>query len=731
MSMITDRLQAYARDSGHIGVSRRTVLFASLAATGGLVVGVGMLAPAKAGAAQTAGSPFTPNAFVRIDPDGKVTLTMPYVEMGQGTYTSIPMLIAEELEVDLSTMHVDHAPPSDKLYANPLLGLQATGNSNAIRGAFEPLRRAGATARVMLIQAAAQRWQVDPASCRAEHGEVTHAPSGRRASYGALVADAATLPVPDKVPLKAPGGFRLIGTAAKRLDTPSKVNGTAKYGIDTILPGMKVATLAQSPVFGGRLRSVDDRQAMAVHGVRQVVRLDDCVAVVADHMGAAKKGLAALIIEWDDGPNSNLSTADIVQAMKKASQGPAAVARSEGDNAKAMSEAATRLEAVYELPFLIHATMEPMNCTVHVRPDSCEVWVGTQVMTRAQSAAAAVTGLPIEKVTVHNHLLGGGFGRRLEVDGVTRAVQIAKQVDAPVKVVWTREEDVQHDMYRPYFYDRVAAGLDAQGRPVAWSHRITGSSIVKRWAPPLYKNGLDPETVDGAVRPPYALPNILIEYVNHESPVPTAFWRGVGPAHNVFVVEGFIDEMAAAARQDPVAYRSALLGDRPRAQAVLKLAAEKAGWGSSLPPGQGHGVCLQFAFGSYLAVVAVVDVAKDGNVAVKRVVCALDTGVVVNPDTVQAQLQSAVIFGISAALHGQATLKNGRIEQSNFHDARVLRINEAPAIETHIVQSTEPPGGLGEAGTAAIFPAIANAVFAATGQRIRKLPIDVSLLKRV
>lgn len=728
--MMTDRLQDYASESANPGVSRRTLLSASLAATGGLLVGVGVSSHSSADAAQATGASFTPNAFVRIDPDGKVTLTMPYVEMGQGTYTSIPMLIAEELEVDLPTVRLEHAPANDKLYANPLLGLQATGNSNAIRGAFEPLQRAGATARVLLVQAAAQRWKVDPASCHAEHGEVTHVPTGRRAKYGALVADAAKLPVPEKVPLKSVDDFKLIGTPAKRLDTPSKVNGTAKFGIDTRLPGMKVATLAQAPVFGGRLRSVDDSKAMAVHGVRKVVRLDDCVAVVADHMGAAKKGLAALAIKWDDGPNANLSTADIVAAMKKASAGQAAVARSEGDNAKAMTGAATRLEAVYELPFLIHAAMEPMNCTVHVRPDSCEVWVGTQVMTRTQAAAAAVTGLPLEKVTVHNHLLGGGFGRRLEVDGVTRAVQIAKQVNGAVKVVWTREEDVQHDMYRPYFYDRVAAGLDAQGRPVAWSHRITGSSIVKRWAPPLFKDGLDPETVDGAVQPPYALPNILVEYVNHEPPVPTAFWRGVGPAHNIFVVESFIDEMAAAAKQDPVAYRGSLLGENPRAKAVLQLAAEKAGWGSSLPAGQGRGVALQFAFGSYLALVADVDIAKEGSVLVKRVVCAIDTGVVVNPDTVQAQLQSAVIFGISATLYGQATLRNGRIEQSNFHDVRVLRINEAPVIETHIVKSKEPPGGLGEAGTACVFPAITNAIFAATGQRIRKLPVDSDSLKR-
>ena len=723
--MILDRLTQEAPPA----LSRRSFINVGAALGGGLVLGVGLVAaPDEATAA--AGAPsFAPNAFVGIAPNGQVTVTVAYVEMGQGTYTSIPMLVAEELEVDLNTVRVEHAPPNDKLYANPLLGLQATGNSNAVRGAFEPLRRAGATARVLLIQAAAQRWHADPAVCRAEHGEVVHTPSGRRVKYGALVADAAKLQAPDKVALKPVSDFKLIGTPAKRLDTPAKVNGTALYGIDVKVPGMKVATLAQSPVVGGRLRKVDDSKARAVRGVRQIVRLDDCVAVVADHMGAAKKGLAALVIEWDDGPNANVSSADIVESMRKASERPGAVARSVGDNAKAMAGAATRLEAVYEVPFLIHAAMEPLNCTVHVRQDGCEVWLGSQVLTRAQAAAAAVTGLPLDKVTVHNHLLGGGFGRRLEVDSVTRAVQIAKQVDAPVKVIWTREEDVQHDMYRPYFYDRLSAGLDAQGQPVAWSHRITGSSILKRWAPPLYNNGFDPETIDGAVEPPYALPNILIDYVNHEPPIPTAFWRGVGPTHNVFVVESFIDELAAAAKHDPVAYRIALLEKNPRAKAVLQLAAEKAGWGRPMPAGQGRGVSLQFAFGSYMAQVAEVEVAQDGSVAVKRVVCAVDAGVIVNPDTVQAQIQSAVIFGISGALYGQATLKNGRIEQSNFHDVRVLRINEAPLIESHIVRSAEAPGGMGEAGTSALAPAVTNAIYAATGKRVRKLPVDPDQLK--
>jgi isoquinoline 1-oxidoreductase subunit beta len=703
--------------------SRRDFLQASLATGGGLLLAFNV--PARFGSAMAASTvSFAPNAFIRIDASGKVAITVAYVEMGQGTYTSIPMLIAEELEVDLASVRVEHAPPDDKLYMNPLLGFQVTGGSSTIRAAFEPMRRAGATARTMLVTAAAKGWNVDAASCRAEKGEVIHVPSGRRKKYGDLTAAAAALPVPNDVSLKRPDQFRLIGTPAKRLDTPGKVNGAAMYGIDVKLPGMKVAALAISPAFGGRLRDLDDAAAKSVRGVRQIVRLDDAVAVVADHMGAARKGLAALKIQWDDGPNAKLATADIVRDMETASSTPGAIARQDGDFAKALAGAATKVEAVYQIPFLAHAAMEPMNCTVHVRKDSCEVWVGTQVITRAQQAAAKVTGLPLDKVTVHNHLLGGGFGRRLEIDGVIRAVQVAKQVDGPVKVIYTREEDIQHDMYRPYFFDRVSAGLDAQGNPSAWHHRITGSSIIARWAPPIFKNGLDPDTTDGAIDLPYAVPNVLVDYVRHEPPgIPTAFWRGVGPTHNIFVVESFMDELAAAARKDPVEYRRALLASNPRAKAVLDLASQKAGWGRALSPGAGRGVSVQTTWGTYMAQVAEVEVSQDGDVRVRRIVCAVDCGIVVNPDTVHAQIESAIVFGLSGALYGEITLKDGRVEQSNFSDYRVLRINETPAIEVHIVKSTEAPGGMGEPGTSCVMPALANAIFAATGKRIRKLPV--------
>jgi isoquinoline 1-oxidoreductase beta subunit len=711
-------------------LSRRRFLQAGVAAGGGLLLSLHLpFAIGEVEAAEADG--FAPNAFIRIGGDGKIVLIMPYVEMGQGTYTSIPQLIAEELEVDLKQVRLEHAPPNEKLYANPLLGIQATGNSNAIRGGWKPLREAGATARTMLVAAAAKRWDVDPSSCRAQSGEVLHAPTGKKMKYGDLAADAARMPVPENVALKPPKDFKLIGKSAKRLDAPAKVNGTAIYGIDARPPGVKIATLAQAPVFGGRVKSVDDAAAKAVKGVRQVVRLDDAVAVVADHMGAARKGLAALKIEWDDGPLAKLTTDQIAAELEKATLNAGPVAQNIGDVDKALATAVTKVEATYQVPFLAHAALEPMNCTVHVRKDGCEIWVGNQAIARCQAAAARVLGLPLDKVMLHNHLIGGGFGRRLESDGVARAVQIAQQVDGPVKVVWTREEDIQHDMYRPYFYDRLSAGLDANGKPVAWNNRFAGSSIIARYLPPGFNKGLDPDTTEGAIDLPYAFPNFHVEYVRVEPPgIPTAFWRSVGPSHNVFVTESFVDELAAAAKQDPVAYRRNLLEQSPRARAVLDLAAEKAGWGQPLRQGMGRGVALQFVFATYMAQVAEVEVAKDGAVRVRRVVCAVDCGTVVNPDTVRAQIQGAIVFGITAALHGEITLKDGRVEQSNFHNYQMLRMNEAPAIEVYIVQNAEPPGGMGEAGTSAIVPAVTNAIYAVTGKRLRKLPVDATLLKQ-
>src|SRR5262249_7641641 len=515
LTMILDHHTSRATGADRLpsadGLSRRTLLQAGATAGGGLILSLSL--PFAHGDANAAGANgFAPNAFIRIGGDGQVVLTMPYVEMGQGTYTSIPMLIAEELDVSLKQVRLEHAPPNEKLYANPLLGAQATGNSNAMRGAWKPLREAGATARLMLVGAAAKRWGVDAKSCRAQDGEVVHVPSGRRLKYGELAAAAAKMPVPASVTLKAPENFKLIGTPAKRLDTPAKVNGTAVYGIDARPPGVKIATLAQSPVFGGRVKSLGEKAGKGVNGVRQVVRLDDAVAVVADHMGAAKKGLAALKIEWDDGPHAKLTTADVARELEQATLRSGAVAQNIGDADKAMASATTKVEAIYQVPFLAHATMEPMNCTVHFRKDACEIWIGSQAIARVQAMAAKAAGLPREKVIVHNHLIGGGFGRRLEADGAVRAVEIAKHVDGPVKVVWTREEDIQHDMYRPYFFDRMSAGLDAKGMPVAWNHRFAGSSVAARWAPPMFKNGLDSDTTEGAINLVYALPNRRVEY---------------------------------------------------------------------------------------------------------------------------------------------------------------------------------------------------------------------------
>ena len=707
--------------------SRRAFLITGAAAGGGLLLGV-YLPRTISAKAQNADEVFAPNAFVRIEPDDTITLIMPQVEMGQGTYTSMSMLIAEELEVDLAKVGLEAAPPSDKLYANPLLGFQVTGGSTSVPGFWEPLRRAGATARVMLIQAAAAQWNVDPASCHAEKGDVV-SPAGERLSYGTLVDAAAKLPVPDEVTLKDPKDFTLIGTPAKRLDTPEKVNGKAKFGIDAMIPGMKFATVAACPIFGGKLKRVDDSKAMAIKGVRQVVKIDNAVAVVGDHMWAAMQGLSALDIEWDDGPNANVTTESIVEQMERASHNEGVTARSDGDFAKAIPGAAKKINAVYEMPFLAHAAMEPMNCTVHVTKDSCDIWVGIQVVARAQATAAQVTGLPPEKIQVHNHLLGGGFGRRLDVDGITQAVAIAKQVDGPVKIVWSREEDIQHDVYRPYYYDRFTAGFDAQDQLVAYHHRVTASSILARWAPPAFVNGLDEDAVSGAAKEmPYAIPNILVDYVRDEPPgLTTGWWRGVGPTHNIFVVESFIDELAVATKKDPVEFRRSLLGKQPRVLGVLNLAAEKAGWDTSLPEGVGRGVSVQFAMGTYLSQVAEVEVSNEGEVKVRRVVCAVDCGQIVNPDTIVAQIEGGIIFGLSAALWGEITLKGGRVEQNNFNDYRVLRINEAPQIEVHLVKNAEAPGGIGEPGTIGIAPAMANAIFAVTGKRIRKLPIKDQL----
>jgi len=710
-----------------VSSSRRAFLkfTASAAIGGGLTLGMVLPVRGEIRDSLTTDAPFAPNAFLRIDRSGKVTFVMPVIEMGQGTYTSLPMLIAEELEVDLDNVAIEHSPPDDKIYANPLIGLQLTGGSTAVRGFYEPLRRAGATARVMLVTAAAQRWNVEPSSCYAVKGTVVHKATGRRLAYGSLVDDAAKVPVPEKVALKAPGQFKLIGTPHRRLDTAGKVNGSAKFGIDARLPGMKFAVLAISPVFGGKLASVDEAKAKAVPGVSQVVRLDDAVAVVAVHTWAAKQGLNAAAPKWAAGPNAKLSTADIVAQLVSASEKAGAVARHDGDAAGAIARSARKVEAVYQQPFLAHATMEPMNCTVQLTKESCDIWVGTQIPGITQSVVMKMTGLKREQVRIHNHLLGGGFGRRLEFDGTVRAVRVAQQVEGPVQVTWTREEDIQHDMYRPYYYDRLTAGVDAEGKVTGWSHRITGSSIIERYSPAWIKDGVDPDAVESSANQPYGLSDIHVEWVRQEPPagIQTSWWRGVGITRGTFVVESFVDELAADAKRDPLAYRLALLDKNPRARRVLQIAAKQSGWDRKLPARQGRGIALCTGFGSFVAMVVQVSVDKSGAVTPTHVWCVVDCGIAVNPDTISAQMESGIIFGLSGVLHGEITIKDGRVEQTNFGDYRVLRINETPRINVHLVKSPEAPGGIGEPGTSCVMPALTNAIFAATGKRIRKLPV--------
>jgi isoquinoline 1-oxidoreductase beta subunit len=700
-------------------VSRRTLLTGGLA--GGFLLAFHLPVRAVNEPVQppdVTDGKFAPNAFIRIDDAGQTTLVMPQVEMGQGVYTSIAMILAEELDADLKQVTLQHAPPNDKLYGNPVFGLQVTGNSNSIRAFWKPLRTAGASARAMLVQAAAQEWQVEPASCST---------SGRKLSYGALAVAASSQTPPKDVALKEPKDFVYIGQPLKRFDTPDKVNGKAVYGIDAMLPDMKFATVAACPVFGGKVGKVDDRAAKKIPGVRQIVVLDDMVAVVGDHMWAAKKGLEALKIDWNEGPNAKLSSADIWQDLRAASAKDGAVAKSTGDIAKGLASG-DKFEASFELPFLAHASMEPINATVHFKGDSCEIWTGTQIVSRVQSEAAKAAGLAVDKVIVNNHLLGGGFGRKLEPDMVVAAVRVAKQVDGPVKVVWTREEDIQHDVYRPVYRDTIVATL-ADGKIAGWKYKVAGSAILARWLPPAFQKGIDIDAVDSAVDMPYDIPNFHVEYVQAEPrAVPTGFWRGVGPNNNVFAVECAMDELARKAGKDPIDFRRSMLGKQPRFLAVLNLAAEKAGWGEALPARVGRGVCVQPSFASFIATVVEAEVDQQGEVLLRRVTSVVDTGIAVNPDTVMAQLEGGLIFGLTAALYGEITIDKGRVQQSNFHDYRMLRIDQTPKIEVHVVKSGEPPGGIGETGVNAGPPALRNAIYAATGVALRRLPIDRALI---
>ncbi len=713
--------------------SRRTLLKVGSLALGGLVIGFTLPFAGRSFAEQilNEGPEDQPmsnatalDAFISIDRDGQVTFTVPKIEMGQGAQSGLAVMVAEELEIGLEQITLKEAPPNEQIYNDKLLNFQATGGSTSIRSNWEPLRQAGAAARLLLIQAAAQRWQLGADQLRAENGRVL-GPDGQSLGYGELVEDAAKLPVPEDIPLKPADQFRLIGKPTRRLDTPAKVDGTARFTIDLVVPGMKYASIRACPVLGGTLREVNERAARQIPGVIEVVRLDNAVAVIGEHTWAAFAGVRALEIDWALGDNAGIDSAQMEREIRAALDKPGAIANEQGDIDAALKDAARTFEAEYEMPFLAHAALEPMTCVAEVRADAVELWVGTQVPVRAQTAAAEAAGRPVEQVIVNNQLIGGAFGRRLEVDFISQAVAIAAQVDYPIKLTWTREEDTTHDMYRPHYIDRFAAALDAEGRLQGWRHTIAGASVLARFAPEAVpENGLDGDAVEVAMHPIYAMPNLRVNYV----PVPPralhqSWWRGVGPLRSTYMLESFIDEVARSVEQDPVDYRMALLGNHPRAQGVLRLAAEKAGWGEPLEAGHGRGVAVQEVFGSFLATVVELQVSEDKGIRLKRLVVAIDCGQVMNPVSVKSQIEGGTLFGLSAALFNEITVREGRVEQTNFHDYRQLRISDAPPVETYIVESREAPGGVGEAGTAMIAPALVNALAATNGTRIRRLPL--------
>ena len=713
--------------------ARRRFLKNSAALTGGLVIGFHLPAAKHFAQAQTSqAKPFyPPNAFIRIGADESITILSKHSEMGQGVYTSLAMLIAEELECDFAKIRVE-AAPNNPLYNHTAFGAQITGGSSSIANSWQQLREVGAMARSMLITAAANEWKVDPASCRAENGLVIHEATKRRLSFGKLADKANQLPLPKNLKLKDAKDFKLIGKSIKRVDSFAKSTGRAQFGLDVRRPDMLYAVIARSPVFGGKVKSFNSDKLDDIPGLRFVAEIPSGVAIIGSSFWSVKKGRDVLQVEWDLGEHANLSTDALREQYRELAKKPGLVARKQGD-VNVMNSAARVLSAEYDVPFLAHAPMEPLNCVIDLRADRCEIWAGSQFQTGDVATVARVAELKPEQVVLHTTYLGGGFGRRAnplsdyleEAAHVARAVR--RQKARPVMIVWTREDDIKGGYYRPLWYDRISAGLDAQGKPIAWSHTIVGQSIVAGTPleQPLVKDGIDGFSVEGAADLPYAIPNMFVDLHSPRGVVPVQWWRSVGHSHTAFVVESFIDELAHAAKQDPVAYRLALLDKHPKEKAVLELAAQKAGWGKPLPKGRAHGVAVHSSFGSTVAQVAEVSIEKN-QLRVHKVTCVIDCGIAVNPDGIKAQMESGIVFGLSAALYGAITIKDGRVEQSNFHDYPLLRFNEMPQVDVHIVTSQAAPTGVGEPGTPPIAPAVANAVFALTGKRLRQLPLKLA-----
>src|SRR5215831_18244085 len=697
-----------------MNLNRRTFLKTTTAVGGGLLIGgyfVEVL-DRESEALLAAGS-FEPNIWLKVNSDDTVRIMLTQLEMGQGVMTSMPMLVAEELDMDWSKIKYEWTP-ADAKYGNPNFGgQQLTAGSNSVRGMWKILRGAGATARAMLVTAAAQTWNVPENSLTTAKGEV--------------VDKAAALPVPKDVKLKDPKNFTLMGTNVPRLDIPEKVNGSATFGIDVKLPGLLTARVARSAVFGGKVKSVNDAKAKAVPGVKQVVQISNGVAVVADNYWSATKGLQALEIVWDDGPNATLTSDGILKKYAELAQKPGKEARKQGNADAAYGSSPKKFERVFEGPFLAHATMEPMNATADWKADSCDVYVPTQGQTACHMAAIAASGLPMNKVKVHTTYLGGGFGRRGEADYVTEAVEISKIMKAPVKVIWSREDDMQHDFYRPISYARMQGAVDASGKATVFTQHLVQQSLMKRLGQ-LPPPGVDFISMDGAATLPYDIPNLKIEYTEQDPGIPYGFWRSVGASFQGFAVEAFMDELASTAGKDPYEFRRDLLKKQPRHLGVLNLAAEKAGWGKPLPQGRARGIAVMEAFGSYLSQVTEVSVDAKGAVKVHRVICTVDTGWVINPDTIKQQMEGGIIYGLSAALKGEITIDKGRVTQRHFNDYPVVRHQEMPAIEVYIVPSTEEPGGIGEPSTALAAGSLVNAIYAATGKRVYKLPVKPEML---